>query len=257
MQEFKGQLKGFPPEVVKKMLENQIMQGNPRNIEVFEKSTSAIKSNGGFNWDITPENNNFWRKVIDDKNWNIFFNLYPKTIYPKVMLVSNDNQIWKKRVVVIAKDDNRYISWGIAETLEQRKEASSATVWKYAKDLPEEQSIKQITLTEIQTNFLLNQFFISEDIINKYPEVENIARTLLTSGKCIVAGTSNIWFGGVGNFINVKPAENTIGCSLYTFDLNYFLSSMLFRDVRCSYLKVLNTEVVEISKQVEKIKQLK
>ncbi len=74
----KGQLKGFPPEVVEKMLEYQVAQGNPRNVAVFEGWVVASKRQFGFAWDDTPEGFLFWKKVIKDENFELFFNKYPK-----------------------------------------------------------------------------------------------------------------------------------------------------------------------------------
>jgi hypothetical protein len=48
---YKGDLKGFPPEVVEWMLDQQEAQGNRRDVSVFEEGRMADKSEGGFNWD--------------------------------------------------------------------------------------------------------------------------------------------------------------------------------------------------------------
>jgi hypothetical protein len=76
-------------------------------------------------------------------------------------------------------------------------------------------------LTEYQKNFLLEYFFKNE----KYPGWKNIALNLLETGQCIVAGKIQIWFGGIGNYIEIEEAKNAVDCSLYTFDLESFLSS--------------------------------
>lgn len=75
--EYKGKLKGFPKEVVEKMLERQEEQGNTRDISVFEKYPNANRSTGGFNWDETPETILFWGKVISNRNFKAFYNEYP------------------------------------------------------------------------------------------------------------------------------------------------------------------------------------
>ena len=72
----KGELKGFPKEVIARMLDYQEEQGNPRNVTVFEEKISAdIK---GFEWDRTKEGWYFWGDVINNKNFNHFFEKYPK-----------------------------------------------------------------------------------------------------------------------------------------------------------------------------------
>ena len=86
---YKGQLKDFPREIVDKMLEYQVKQGNPRDISVFESIPNAEICFGGFTWRDTIEGVNWWSEVIDNKNFNVFFKKYPKTSqYPKVMIVS-------------------------------------------------------------------------------------------------------------------------------------------------------------------------
>ncbi len=74
--EYKGQLKGFPKEVVEKMLERQVEQGNPRSVEVFERICASDTS--GFVWGKSPEGIMFWGSVIFDKNFDLFFKKYPK-----------------------------------------------------------------------------------------------------------------------------------------------------------------------------------
>ena len=76
--EFKGELQGFPVEVVEKMLERQVEQGNKRDLSVFEKSIYFYKNIGGFNWDETIEGTSFWDKVLRVKNFHHFFEKYPK-----------------------------------------------------------------------------------------------------------------------------------------------------------------------------------
>jgi hypothetical protein len=73
-----GELEGFPQEVIDKMLERQVEQGNSRDIQVFKHYKFAGKPNGGFDWHKTIEGSVFWNKVIADKKFDIFFDRYPK-----------------------------------------------------------------------------------------------------------------------------------------------------------------------------------
>lgn len=75
---YKGQLKGFPKEVVEKMLERQVEQGNKRDVSVFEDNMCALKIDGGFNWEETAEDDYFWIDVICGKNFSLFFERYPQ-----------------------------------------------------------------------------------------------------------------------------------------------------------------------------------
>lgn len=71
MSYFNGELVGFPQHIVERMLEHQVAQGNPRNLEIFEKHASRIRITGGFDWDKTPEGQKFWYEVIEKKNFSI------------------------------------------------------------------------------------------------------------------------------------------------------------------------------------------
>ncbi|MDD2192653.1 MAG: hypothetical protein PHO12_08975 [Bacteroidales bacterium] len=74
----KGQLIGFPKEIIARMLECQEEQGNSRDISVFEKQCNAGCFNKGFTWEKTKEGNIFWLEVIGVRNFDIFFERYPK-----------------------------------------------------------------------------------------------------------------------------------------------------------------------------------
>lgn len=71
-------LKNFPIEVVQKMLECQVAQGNKEDISVFQRRASTDKSYGGFSWMKTCEGTEFWNNVIHKKQFGIFFNKFPK-----------------------------------------------------------------------------------------------------------------------------------------------------------------------------------
>jgi hypothetical protein len=86
----KGELKGFPKEVIARMLECQEEQGNPRDVSVFEKYKSSTKTEGGFDWWGTKEDYFFWDKVISCKNFNVFFEKYPKKENNQVFRVGDE-----------------------------------------------------------------------------------------------------------------------------------------------------------------------
>lgn len=150
MIKFEGEIKGFPQEVVEKMLERQVEQGKKRDITVFEDKANASTVFGGFNWSNTIEGVQFWLDVIDKKLWEVFFDKYPKDAYPKVMLVSDRDDFKNavKRVVFMEKN-KAFIAWTDAETLINAENVMSTTVWRYAKDLPKEPEIHEVTLEEI------------------------------------------------------------------------------------------------------------
>ena len=75
---YKGQIEGFPPEVVELMLQRQFEQTRKRDVSVFEDNVEAGELSGGFDWSDTPEKYNFWRDVIRTKKFDVFFEKYPK-----------------------------------------------------------------------------------------------------------------------------------------------------------------------------------
>ena len=74
---YKGQIKDFPKEVVEKMLEYQVAQGNPKDVSVFE--INRIACINGFNWKETEEGGSFWDNVIINHNFERFFEEYQKS----------------------------------------------------------------------------------------------------------------------------------------------------------------------------------
>jgi hypothetical protein len=74
-----GELKEFPLAIVQKMIERQVMQGNPANVEVFQADTTAERLDGGFEWEESPEGWDFWNNVIAGMEFNVFFERYPES----------------------------------------------------------------------------------------------------------------------------------------------------------------------------------
>ena len=73
----KGKLEGFPPEVIAKMMERQYEQTGKVKIEVFEKERFSLKEEGGFDWNHTPEGDDFWVGVLAFGDFSEFFRRYP------------------------------------------------------------------------------------------------------------------------------------------------------------------------------------
>ena len=85
MSKYKGDIENFPEEVVEWMCDQQVNQGNPRNVRVFEKYKSADKPSGGFTWakvDIPIEcpygPSDFCAKVIEDEEFYLIPQYFPK-----------------------------------------------------------------------------------------------------------------------------------------------------------------------------------
>lgn len=73
-----GQLLDFPIEVVQKMVERQVEQGNKPDVTIFQKECRATKLDGGFTWEPTIEGDGFWYRVIALRVFDLFFGRYPK-----------------------------------------------------------------------------------------------------------------------------------------------------------------------------------
>lgn len=76
----KGQIEGFPLEVIDKMMEHQEEQGNEFDVRVFEARKDAGVNKGGFYWLETTEGPSFWTQVIDDESFDTFFKKYSKKL---------------------------------------------------------------------------------------------------------------------------------------------------------------------------------
>ena len=72
-----GDIKDFPIEIVKKMVEEQMAQGNAPDVSIFQEYASAPQDDGGFDWDNTDDNG-MWSAIIDDNNFDSFFEKYPE-----------------------------------------------------------------------------------------------------------------------------------------------------------------------------------
>ena len=132
-----NKLKYFPKQIIDKMIERQVQQGNKPDVNVFRLDPAANRSEGGFDWCDSPETDVFWSEVIEFKNIDAFYDLYPdneysKDEYPKIMMVS-DNPINEKnkgyKRVVFMKKLNKYLAWANAETFEKAEQISEPTAW--------------------------------------------------------------------------------------------------------------------------------
>lgn len=73
-----GDIKDFPIEVVQRMVDCQIEQGNKADVTVFQTGRCKIVEHGGFDWTETKDGVSFWGKVLSSKDFDIFFKKYPR-----------------------------------------------------------------------------------------------------------------------------------------------------------------------------------
>ncbi len=93
MDTYKGQLKDFPNDIVERMLECQVLQGNRKNISIFEADRSTGRRDGGFQWDSTDEGHGFWANVIQNKRFNTYFDKYPAKAVPLEPLINEVSEL--------------------------------------------------------------------------------------------------------------------------------------------------------------------
>ncbi|MGL6063656.1 MAG: hypothetical protein ACRC0V_05175 [Fusobacteriaceae bacterium] len=74
---FKGEIANIPTRIIRKMIENQILQGNKPSYEIFEKAISANRYDGGFDWYSSTEKKDFWVEVLMRNDVNLFDEKYP------------------------------------------------------------------------------------------------------------------------------------------------------------------------------------
>ena len=93
-----GQIANFPLWIVKAMVSNQVRQGNPANVKVFQEKVDASFVEGGFSWNKSAEGQFFWSKVINGKQ-------FPKETTP---LDKSIEPADPKEAVVSARKGNAY-----------------------------------------------------------------------------------------------------------------------------------------------------
>lgn len=59
------------------MLIEQELQGNLRDISIFERSDGTNRNSGGFNWYETDDGE-MWRDIFHLNDYTIFYEKYPK-----------------------------------------------------------------------------------------------------------------------------------------------------------------------------------
>lgn len=155
--DLKGDLSGFPLEVVQWMCDQQVEQGNEFDVEVFQKDCKTSSIYGGFTWSKVDEPLNFCNDVVKNKNFDKFFLRYPnyleqfhgikeKDTYPKWMLVSNKNN--KEDTIlksyVLGEFQGAFVGVGSEED-----GVEDASLWNYAWDIEEVEDGAEETSKEV------------------------------------------------------------------------------------------------------------
>lgn len=96
-----GQIASFPLKIVEAMVANQVKQGNPANVKVFQEKVDASFVEGGFSWNKSAEGQFFWSKVINGKQ-------FPKEIVPLDKSIELVNESPEEVIIERAKEVPAY-----------------------------------------------------------------------------------------------------------------------------------------------------
>lgn len=69
-------LTGFPIEIIRAMIREQIIQGNVSDVRVFQSFKSRDASHGGFDWNAASQGFDFWERVVGKEDFAYFFKKY-------------------------------------------------------------------------------------------------------------------------------------------------------------------------------------
>lgn len=138
-----GQIANFPLWIVKAMVSNQVKQGNPANVKVFQEKVDASFVEGGFSWNKSAEGQFFWSKVINGKQ-------FPKEIVPPDKSIEPVNES-PKEVVVSAREGNAY-NVGDVIRVKIGNSTGSRVIIGYFPDMPN----PYLTITEESFRDLMN-----------------------------------------------------------------------------------------------------
>ena len=95
---------------------------------------------------INGEFDNYEEASVIEYNSEII-ELPEEKVYPRVMMVSNDENHWRKRVVFMEKL-GKYFAWYSSESLEEAKNDMFVASWDFAKYIEEPKEFT-ITLSDI------------------------------------------------------------------------------------------------------------
>lgn len=165
-----GDIKDFPIEVVQRMVDEQVSQGNPADVSVFQQFVLADDDKGGFFWVKTTDGEDFWHKVIANKNFDLFFDKYPKEheddfwIDPKgrrMLVWDGDERLAKERLVIAKLPSNCCHPYIVIDKIQENiflegHQWYSTSRYKNAKPIPEKEEAVELTLEQIAEKFSIS-----------------------------------------------------------------------------------------------------
>lgn len=99
---FKGQIDGLPDFIGEELMNQQELQGNKRDISVFENDIRAEMSEGGFDWDKTAQKCEFWVRVLLKEDINLFLAWFK----PELEVFDDEYEVFVKVEKVIGYNEN-------------------------------------------------------------------------------------------------------------------------------------------------------
>jgi hypothetical protein len=100
---FKGQIEWLPDFIGEELMNQQELQGNKRDISVFETNLGASYPTKGFTWEGTEQGDLFWRKVLIERDINLFLAWFK----PELEVFDDEDEKYIARVICYA-DYNKY-----------------------------------------------------------------------------------------------------------------------------------------------------
>lgn len=101
--DLKGDIADFPIEVVQRMVDLSNGQGrweDERGMITFQENACSAGPNG-LHWSETPEGHGFWRRVIIQKNFKVFFRVYPSKYCDRIIYIEVDGSNSKHAIDVL------------------------------------------------------------------------------------------------------------------------------------------------------------
>lgn len=159
-----GEIKGFPIEVVEKMIERQVEQGFEANVKVFQRKKTTGAGLKGFSWNESREGQDFWHDVIMKRKFDIFFAKYPERsnhyVYIKQDGTKKGSDVIKTLVRRGGKDDGSVCGHGYeahyyihptTKLIKCAAEGNDILPWlkTFYTEIEVEPSIKEYTMQEI------------------------------------------------------------------------------------------------------------
>ena len=124
------------------MIEEQVRQGNKADVSIFQECANRDKKHGGFEWEETEDGFEFWDMVVLYKEFDEFFEKYPKQKAAKMQDAENTTTgphkgiDWEQRRCEIAKEIlpnakyyQRYRSDGLLHNLTMEESVKVAVLY--------------------------------------------------------------------------------------------------------------------------------